>query len=89
MQDKLGYTYNGTVSGLTEWGMYVEIEPSHVEGMVALRDIKSDYFTFDEEHYILRGKRSKKKYTLGTPVKIKVTRADLEQKVIDFELIED
>ena len=89
MQDKLGYTYNGTVSGLTEWGMYVEIEPSHVEGMVALRDIKSDYFTFDEEHYVLRGKRSKKKYTLGTPVKIKVTRADLEQKVIDFELIED
>lgn len=89
MQDKVGYTFNGMVSGVTEWGMYVEIEPTHIEGMVALRDIKSDYFFFDEEHYCIRGRKTKKKYTIGTPVKIKVERADLDQKVIDFHLLED
>lgn len=88
MQDKTGYTFKGMVSGLTEWGMYVEIEPYHIEGMVPLRDIKSDYFIFDEENYVIRGKRSKKKYTLGTPVRIKVKRTDIEQKIIDFELLE-
>ncbi len=88
MQDKTGYTFKGTVSGLTEWGMYVEIEPYHIEGMVPLRDIKSDYFIFDEENYVIRGKRTKKKYTLGTPVRIKVKRTDVEQKIIDFELLE-
>lgn len=89
MQEKIGYTYEGKVSGLTEWGMYVEIEPTHIEGMVALRDIKSDFFIFDEEHYTLRGKTTGKKYTMGSPVKIKVTRADLDSKQIDFELIEE
>lgn len=88
MQDKVGYTFDGMVSGITEWGMYVQVEPTHIEGMVALRDIKSDYFYFDEEHYVIRGRKTKTKYTLGTPVKIKVTRADLDQKVLDFELIE-
>ena len=89
MQDKVGYTFAGTVSGLTEWGMYVEIEPTHIEGMVALRDIKSDFFEFDPDRYLLRGRHSRKQYTLGSNVKIKVSRADLDQKQIDFELIEE
>jgi len=89
MMDKTGSDFHGTVSGITEWGMYVEILPTHIEGMVALRDIKSDYYVFDEEHYQLRARHSKKKYTMGTPVHIRVTRADLDSKQIDFELIED
>lgn len=89
MQDKLGYTFEGNVSGLTDWGMYVEILPTHIEGMVALRDIKSDFFEFDEEHYVLRGRHTRKTYTMGSRVKIKVSRADLDQKQIDFELVED
>lgn len=89
MQERLGYTFEGTVSGLTEWGMYVEILPTHIEGMVALRDIKSDYFEFDEEHYVLRGRHSGKRYTMGSKVRIRVTRADLDQKQIDYELLED
>jgi len=89
MTDKTGCEFHGTVSGITEWGMYVEILPTHIEGMVALRDIKSDYYVFDEEHYQLRARHSKKKYTMGTPVHIRVTRADLDSKQIDFELIED
>jgi len=88
MQDKLGYTFKGSVSGITEWGMYVEIEPTHIEGMIALRDIKSDFFWFDEEKYRLCGRHTKKTYTIGSPVTIKVTRADLDQKQIDFEMVE-
>lgn len=88
MQDKIGYEFEGHISGLTEWGMYVEIEPTKIEGMVALRDISSDYFEFDEEHYRIVGRRSKTVYNLGDPVRIRVTRADLDQKQIDFQLVE-
>ncbi len=89
MQDKLGYTFDGVVSGLTEWGMYVEVLPTHVEGMVALRDIKSDFYEFDEKKYVLKARHSKKFYTLGSPVKVRVTRADLDSRNIDYELLED
>ena len=65
MEDKVGNEYDGHVSGLTEWGMYVEIEPTKVEGMVALRDIKTDFFDFDEEHYRLVGRRTRVVYHLG------------------------
>ena len=88
MEDKVGYTFGGHVSGLTEWGMYVEIEPTMIEGMVALRDIKSDFFEFDADRYRLVGKRSKVVYNLGDPVRIRVKKTNLEQKLLDYELIE-
>ena len=88
MQDKVGYTFGGHVSGLTEWGMYVEIEPTMIEGMVALRDIRSDFFEFDADHYRLVGKRSGIVYNLGDPVRIRVKKTNLEQKLLDYELIE-
>ena len=88
MEDKVGYTFGGHVSGLTEWGMYVEIEPTKIEGMVALRDIKSDYFEFDADRYRLVGKRSRMVYNLGDPVRIRVKKTNLEQKLLDYELIE-
>ncbi len=88
MQDKVGYTFGGNISGLTEWGMYVEIEPTKIEGMVALRDIKSDFFEFDADHYRLVGKRSGIVYNLGDPVRIRVKKTNLEQKLLDYELIE-
>ena len=88
MQDKVGYTFGGHISGLTEWGMYVEIEPTMIEGMVALRDIKSDFFEFDADHYRLVGKRSGIVYNLGDPVRIRVKKTNLEQKLLDYELIE-
>ena len=88
MQDKVGYTFGGHVSGLTEWGMYVEIEPTMIEGMVALRDIKSDFFEFDADHYRIVGKRSRVVYNLGDPVRIRVKKTNLEQKLLDYELIE-
>ena len=88
MQDKVGYEFEGHISGLTEWGMYVEIEPTKIEGMVALRDVKSDYFEFDEENYRIVGRSSKVVYNLGDPVKIRVKKANLEQKLLDYELVE-
>lgn len=88
MQDKVGYTFGGHISGLTEWGMYVEIEPTMIEGMVALRDIRSDFFEFDQDHYRLVGKRSGVVYNLGDPVRIRVKKTNLEQKLLDYELIE-
>ena len=88
MQDKVGYTFGGNVSGLTEWGMYVEIEPTKIEGMVPLRDIRSDFFEFDADHYRLVGRRSGIVYNLGDPVRIRVKKTNLEQKLLDYELIE-
>ena len=88
MQDKVGYVFGGNVSGLTEWGMYVEIEPTKIEGMVPLRDIRSDFFEFDADHYRLVGRRTGVVYNLGDPVRIRVKKTNLEQKLLDYELIE-
>ena len=88
MQDKVGCTFGGNVSGLTEWGMYVEVEPTKIEGMVPLRDIRSDFFEFDADHYRLVGKRTGIVYNLGDPVRIRVKKTNLEQKLLDYELIE-
>lgn len=87
MQGREGQEYDGAISGLTEWGMYVEIEPSKIEGMVALRDIRSDYFEFDEKHYRLIGRRSHRKFRLGDKVRIRVKAVNLEQRFLDFELL--
>ncbi len=87
MQDKIGNEYDGHVSGLTEWGMYVEIEPTKVEGMIALRDIRTDFFDFDEERYRIVGRHTRKVYKLGDPVRIRVKDTNLDQKLIDYELL--
>ena len=89
MQDKVGNIYDGNISGITEWGMFVEIAETKIEGLVSLRDIKEDYLEFDEESFSLRGKKSGHKFVLGFPVKVKVTRANLEQKQLDYALIWD
>ena len=89
MQDKVGQEFEGSVSGITEWGMYVEIEPTKVEGMVMLREIKEDFFIYDEKNYCLIGKATRKKFTLGDKVRIKVSKTNLEQKLIDYTLIWD
>lgn len=89
MQDKIGNIYEGTISGITEWGMFVELTETKIEGLVSLRDIKEDYLVFDEESFSLTGKKSRQKFVLGFPVKVKVTRANLEQKQLDYTLIWD
>ncbi len=88
MQDKVGMEFDGAISGLTEWGMYVEIEPTKIEGMVSLREIRSDFFEFDEAHYRLVGRHSKQIYRLGDKVRIKVKSANLESRLLDYSLVE-
>ena len=87
LQDQVGVEYTGIVSGVTEWGMYVEIQENKCEGMVRLRDITDDFYTLDEKNYAIIGQRKKKTYQLGDEVQIKVKKVDLEKRQIDFTLI--
>ncbi len=87
LQDQIGAEYTGIVSGVTEWGMYVEIEENKCEGMVRLRDITDDFYTLDEKNFAIIGQRKKKTYQLGDEVQIKVKKVDLEKRQIDFTLI--
>lgn len=89
LQDNVGQNYLGIISGLTEWGMYVEIEENKCEGMIRLRDISDDFYTLDEKNYCIIGQRKKKVYQLGDEVKIKVKRVDLSKRQIDFTLMTD
>jgi ribonuclease R len=89
LQDNIGSVYLGIVSGVTEWGMYVEIEENKCEGMIRLRDISDDFYTLDEKNYCIIGQRKKKTYQLGDEVQIKVKRVDLSKRQIDFTLITD
>lgn len=88
MQDKVGLEFDGAVSGMTEWGMYVELDQTHIEGMIPLREIRSDFFDFDEGHYKLVGRRTHKEFRLGDRVRIRVKNANLEQRLLDYELVE-
>ncbi len=87
LQDNIGNIYAGIISGVTEWGMYVEIEENKCEGMIRLRDISDDFYTLDEKNYCIVGQRKKRKYQLGDEVNIKVKRVDLGKRQIDFSLV--
>lgn len=89
MGDKLGECFDGHISGIQSYGIYVEIDENHCEGMVPIRDLKGDYYEFDETHYQLIGRRHHNKYQLGDPIRIKVARANLEKRQLDFTLADD
>lgn len=89
LQDKVGEVFDGVISGVTEWGIFVEILENKCEGMVRMRDIRDDMYYFDEENYCIRGKRTGKIYSLGDTVRIQVKKADLVKKQLDFGLIQD
>ena len=88
MSERLGMEFDGVISGVTEWGLYVELNENKCEGMIPMRDLGDDYYDFDEKNYCLTGRRHHKKFSLGDPVTIKVARANLEKKQLDFALIE-
>ena len=89
MQDHKDEEFTGVISGVTEWGIYVEISSNKCEGMVRIRDIKNDYYIFDEKQYAIIGQSTKHMYQLGDEVVIKVKKTDLERKHLDFTLIEN
>ena len=86
MKDKIGQVFDGVISGISEWGIYVELNESKCEGLVPMRDLDDDYYEFDEKNYCLRGRREHHVYQLGDEMKVKVARADLDKKQLDFEL---
>lgn len=89
MTERLGEIYDGVISGVTEWGFYVELNDNKCEGLVPIRDLADDYYDFDEKNYCLIGRRHGNKYSLGDIVKVQVARADLDRKQLDFALIDD
>ncbi len=88
MSKRIGEVFEGVISGLTAWGIYVEL-PNTIEGMVRITSLKGDYFHYDEEHYEMVGEMSNRKYLLGQKLKVEVVRADKMLRTIDFEIVEE
>jgi ribonuclease R len=86
LEDNIGREYSGIISGVTEWGMYVEVIENKCEGMIRLRDISDDFYVLDEKNFCIIGQRKKKKYQLGDEVRILVKKVDLAKRQIDFTL---
>ena len=89
MKDRMGEIYDGVISGVTEWGFYVELDENMCEGLVPVRDLDDDFYVYDEKNFCLIGRSTHTKFTLGDRVKVQVARADLDRKQLDFALITD
>lgn len=87
MAAHIGQVFDGVISGVTEWGIYIELIANKCEGMVPIRALDDDYYTFDEKNYCLIGRRFRRKYQLGDALTVKVARANLDKKQLDFELV--
>jgi len=88
MSDKIGKIYDGVISGIQEWGVYVELVENKCEGMIPIRDLDDDFYTFDEKEYRLIGRKHKHTFQLGDEVVVRIAKANLDKKQLDFELIE-
>ncbi|HVN59265.1 MAG TPA: ribonuclease R [Bacteroidales bacterium] len=86
MSDKIGKVFEGVISGVTEWGIYVEIIENQCEGMIHIRELPDDYFEYDEENYCIKGRHTGKTFTLGDRVNIEVVKADMQKKQLDYKL---
>ena len=88
MSEHIGEEYDAVISGVTEWGLYAEINDNKCEGMVPMRTLQDDYYEFDDANYCIIGRRTHRKFTIGDPVRIRIVRANLDRKQLDFELVE-
>jgi ribonuclease R len=88
MGDKVGMEFDGVISGVTEWGIYVEIADNACEGMVPIRELDDDYYEYDEKTYSLVGRRKKLRFCLGDPIRIRVAKANLDKRQLDFAMVE-
>lgn len=89
MGKRLGKVFEGHISGVTEWGIYVEIDETHCEGLVGIRSLDDDFYEFDEKNFLIRGRRRNHTYQLGDPITVQVARADLIKKQLDFVVVDD
>ena len=85
MADKVGMQFEGLISGVSKWGIYVQIKENKIEGMIKLRDLDDDYYYLDEDNYQVLGHNKKKVYKLGNPITIRIKRADFLKKELDLE----
>ncbi len=89
MSERLGQVFDGVISGVSEWGIYVELNENKCEGMIPIRDLDDDFYIFDEKNYCLEGHRFKKKFQLGDTITVQVARANLDKKQLDFALVHE
>jgi ribonuclease R len=87
MQNKVGQIFDGTITGVTEWGIYAEDTETKAEGMIKLSSLGDDYYVLDAKNYKIVGEKTKNTYTLGQKVKIKLVSADLDRKTMDYEIV--
>lgn len=87
MNERVGKEYSGTISGVAEWGVFVEEDETKCEGLIRISDLGNDYYIFEREKYRIVGKQSHTRFTLGDKLKIRVKAVDLEKKSIDYELV--
>ncbi len=87
MLEHVGETFDGTITGVTEWGMFIEEKETKCEGMIKIRDLGDDFYQLDEKNYTLKGEKTGRKFTLGDTVKFKVVSADMERRVLDYALV--
>lgn len=87
LQDKLGQKFEGIISGISEWGFYVELTENHCEGMVPMRDMDDDFYEYDEKNYCLVGAHTRRRFVIGQKVTIEIARTNLAKRQMDFKLI--
>ena len=87
MSELVGEEFDATISGVTDWGLYVEDVETKSEGLVHIRNIGDDYYTFDKKNYAIVGERNKNKFTLGDSVRVKLIGADLDARTLDFKFV--
>ena len=87
MSERLGQVYDGVISGVTDWGIYVELNENKCEGMIPVRCLDDDYYEFDEKNYCIVGRYTGKRYQLGDELTVKIAKADLVKKQLDFVLV--
>ena len=87
MTERVGKTFDGVISGITQWGLYIEEKETKAEGMIRLRDMTDDFYEFDKKHFSMVGQKKKKRYRLGDTVKVKVKRASLDERQIDYVFV--
>ena len=89
MSEHIGEEYDAIISGVTEWGIYAEINDNKCEGMIPLRTLQDDYYEYDDANYCLVGRRKHRKYVIGDPLRVRIVRANIDKKQLDFEIADE
>ena len=87
MINHIGEEFDGTITGVTEWGIYIEEKETKCEGMIKIKDLGEDFWQLDEKNYSIKGEKTGKKFMLGDSIRFKVVSADMEKRILDYSLV--